>query len=340
MNVGRSIGFALGLGTACSLAAAGAAASSHPVRHAVAGALRATVDLHRFVRSSPRSGARGPSWMTHVDTHKRLVYLSNFLGGEVAVFDAHGSLVGAINGLTNPSGMFVDTSENLWVTNTYAYNVLVYPRGATAPSMKLADPGELPVDVSVCPNGTVYVSNLENSSQSGSGNVAVYAPGATSPTGTLSYPNQASNYFVTCDANNNVFTTLFIGSAGAVVEYPHGEQKGAVNLGVTLEFPGGIKPDPAGNLVVNDQEARTLTEYTEAGTPTGVQVAYGGSNNDWVDISLNAGGKIVAGADAYLGQGTALHFPSGKPGIVYYPPAGPSGDEPDGIAYDPGQPGI
>jgi len=292
-------------------------------------------------RAIARTNARAlKSWMTRAAAGRRLVYISDFLSGTVAVLDWKADLIGLIGGLTNPSGLFVDASHNLWVTNTYANDVLVYPKGSTSPSTTLADPNEFPVDVSVCPNGTAYVANLFDSGQK-VGSISVYAPGATQPTGTLSYPGQGWDYFVTCDSAGNVFTTLFAANnVGAVVEYPGGKQSGALDLGIALQFPGGIKPDNAGNLIVNDQQARTVSEYTEAGVPTGVSIAYGTSSNDWVDIALTQSGRVVAGADAYLNVATALHFPSGKSLRTYSIPTGPSGDETDGIAFDPAQSGI
>ena len=60
-------------------------------------------------------------------------------------------------------------------------------------------------------------------------------------------------------------------SLGAPVPWlstPHGKQSGAIQLPITLNYPGGIKPDKAGNLLVVDSSLGTVAEYTEAGSPT------------------------------------------------------------------------
>lgn len=281
------------------------------------------------------TGARSATWMRPARTRRR-VYIADFVANRVAVLDGAGNLIGGIGGLTNPNGVFVDSSHDLWVANEYAGNVLEFARGATRPKAILADTGALPVDVTVCPNGTVFASNLYTGS-SGPGGISVYANGKRRPTGALTYPGQGWNYFVTCDSENNVFTTLFLdanNTTGGVVEYPGGKQSGAMSLGVPLSFPGGIQIDAAGNLLVNDQQARMVTEYSEGGSPTGKSLTYGDGRNDWVQIATADGGRIVAGADAYLNQGTALFFPSGKPQRAYHVPYGPSGNMTIGIAFD------
>ena len=287
----------------------------------------------------------GNSWMAQVDAGRPLTYISDFMANNITVLDRAAHLMGQITGLSSPQGLFVDSNRNVWVANTNANDVLEFPRRTTSPSVTLNDPGEFPVDVTVCPNGTVFVSN-RSATSGGTGSIAVYPSGDTSPTASLSYPGQGYNFFVTCDRSGNVLTTLNLdannppyGPAG-VVEYPAGVQSGVTLLPISLGFPGGIKPDNAGNLLVNDQLARTVTEYTEAGVPTGQAMTYGDSTNDWIDIAVTQNSRVVAGADGLLLQGTALQFPSGRPRQVYHTLLGPGGSEPSGIAFDPGQTGI
>ena len=286
----------------------------------------------------PATNGTARSWMKRFDGHRPLTYVADFFADSVSVLDRGANLVGFIGNLSSPNGLFVDANRNLWVANEYGNDVLEFARGATSPKATLADPNEYPVDVTICANGTTYVSNLFDAGPSGTGSISVYAPGSTSPTGALTYPGQDWNYFVTRDAAGNVFTTLIGPDAiPAVVEYPGGSQSAAKNLQIPLQFPGGIKMDPAGNLLVNDQQARTVTEYTEAGAPTGKSITYGNIANDWVDIAVTRNASVVAGADAYLAQATADTFPSGTQRQVYYVPTGPGGNMPYGIAFDPGQ---
>jgi hypothetical protein len=181
--------------------------------------------------------------------------------------------------------------------------------------------------VTVCPNGTVYVTNYYGLSQV-SGNIVAYDKGSITPTRTLSWPGQGIDEFITCDASNNVFTTLFVGSTGAVVEYPHGKQSDATLLPISLAHPGGIKPDKAGNLLVVDTGLETVTEYTEAGAPTGESMSA-----SYIDLAVARLSDVVLGS--YNTTAISMRFPSAVL-VQTYSGFGAA----DGVAFDPGQKGI
>jgi hypothetical protein len=254
-----------------------------------------------------------------------------------------GQQVGQIaNGLSEPEGLFVDAKGSLWVADIS--NVLVYPHGSLSPSKTLTDPIGFPVDVTVCPNGTAYVADLYDTSNSNQSSVQVYAHGSTKPTGSLTYPNDFRNPYLTCDAAGNVFVALLTGESvgdGRVVEFPHGKQSGAKDLGITLQSPGGIKPDNAGNLLVNDLVAQTITEYAEDGSSTGRSIATGIQVEG---IAVTENGRVVLGAaDNLTGPyGASWSFPGGKPLLDYMccsrigPPLQVNYDD----AFYPGQKGI
>jgi hypothetical protein len=293
-----------------------------------------------IVPHATRDDAASRPWVD-AGAARPLVYVADATANTVTVLNSAGTLLlDVIGGLNTPNGLFVDTQHRLWVANEDANDVLVFDRNKRKASLTLSDTGELPVDVTVCPNGTAYVSNLATVNN-GQGNIAVYAAGSTSPTGHLTYPGQGANFFVTCDPAGNVFTTLFFdpgrNSAG-VVEYPGGAQTGAMSIGVVLQFPGGIKTDPAGNLLVDDQLAHDVAEYTEAGKATGKMFIYGASS-DWSDIAMTGDGKLLAGADAILNQVTEVGWPHGQGRRIYRSPVGPDGNFTTGIAFDPGQKG-
>ena len=217
-------------------------------------------------------------FMQAIDARTHLVYMSSWgTASVVDVLTMNGKQVGQIaNGLVEPEGLFVDAKGSLWVANVS--NVLVYPRGGLSPSKTLTDSVGHPVDVTVCPDGTAYVADLYDNSNSNHASIQVYAPGSTTPTRNLDYANDFRNPFLTCDAAGNVFVALLTGEYvgdGLVIEFPHGKQKGAKDLGIVLQSPGGIKPDNAGNLLVTDLIDHTITEYAENGSPTGQSIATG-----------------------------------------------------------------
>ena len=313
MRNATSIGYALGTTAAIALIAGCSGANSQIAPTGSSNSVQSSV-----VRT------RGSSL-------RPLVYVADYPNNAITVFDRNASVVGKItNGLYHPVGILVDGSHNIWVVNEHFSNVVEFTRGGTTPIKTLDDSVELPVDVTICPNGTIYVSNFDTLN-SDSGNISVYANGSTSPTGSLSYPGEYYNYYLTCDANNNVFTTMYIVATGIVVEYPGGRQSAATRLPIYLGLPGGIKIDQAGNLLVGDQAAHRVTEYTEAGVPTGNSITTG--SDDWHDIAVTPNGQVVLGADTTARVGDAVLFPGGTHLRTYKNHF----RRPSGVAFDPGQ---
>ncbi|MEO6990601.1 MAG: hypothetical protein ABI346_06330 [Candidatus Baltobacteraceae bacterium] len=351
MSLSTRLGYALGslaamtLVTGCSSGGqqvaslgAGNGASAQSARAGVGRGSPYATSLAPAQAANDRPGDPTKSWMNAPNTLTRLTYVSDFRQSNITVFGRNGVIQGEIKSVLNPQGMFVDSARNLWVANTGSSNVLVYPRGATSPSSTLSDTGFLPVDVTICPNGTVYVSNIFTA-PSGPGNIEVYAGGSTSPTGVLTDSRVVKGLFLTCDAKNNVFWDFTgAGSVSFVVEFAGGKQSNETTLPIALGFPGGIKPDNAGNLLVNDQNSHTIAEYTEAGAPTGLSIA-SDPTADCVDIAVTRNSKVV---------GCAIFTFSAPPGgHTYTFPGGVSRkmytnglSQPLGIAFDPIQKGL
>jgi hypothetical protein len=293
---------------------------------------------------SLRRAAPNPShgFMQPLDAETNLVYMSSWgTASVVDVFTTSGKQVGQIsNGLVEPQGLFVDAASNLWVANMT--NVLVYPHGGLSPSRTLADPVGAPIDVTVCPNGTAYVADFYDTSNSNHASIQIYAGGSTTPTGTLDYTTVYRNQFLTCDRAGNVFAAILIGESvgdGRVIEFPLGQEAGAKEIGITLQSPGGIKPNDAGNLLVTDLVAHTIAEYTENGSPTGLSIATGVPIEG---IALSRNGKTVLGADPGGPNGLTWSFPEGKQERVYTccSSIGPPIQNNFGVAFYPGQKGI
>jgi DNA-binding beta-propeller fold protein YncE len=284
--------------------------------------------------------------MSHVDAKTELVYISDYASipaGDVNVFTRDGLQVGQItNGMAAPEGLFVDGNRNLWVANIV--NVLVFPRGSLSPSQTLTDPVGPPVDVTVCPDGTVYVADLYDLKDTNHASIQVYAPGHTSPTRNLSYDLDFRSPALTCDAAGNVFVSVLVKQslpdAGVVIEVPGGKQAGVKDLGIVFQDVYGIKPDNAGNLLVSDFVARTITEYTESGMATGVQIATGKAQI--FGIALSRDGKFLLGADVDFNRGIVWSFPEGKVKKRYTCCSRISlpMQSVHGVAFDPGQAGI
>jgi len=298
---------------------------------------------------SMRAVAPNPSrgFMQSIDAQTHLVYMSSWgTASVVDVLTMDGKQVGQItNGLVEPEGIFVDQNGSLWVANVSGGNVVVYPHGGLSPSKTLTDPVGYPVDITVCPNGTAYVADLYDLNNTNHSSVQVYPPGSTKPTRSLDYASDFRNPFLTCDAAGNVFVATLVGQSagdGRVIEFPLGKQAGAKDLGIVVQASAGIKPDNAGNLLVTDIIADTITEYTEDGSPTGQSFSTGSATQG---IAVTRGGGVVLGATATIDQGpigVSWSFPSGKQLRVYSccSRIGPPLQNNYDVAFYPGQLGI
>ena len=263
----------------------------------------------------------------------QLVYVSDGRNNLIDIFDRNGRQVGEITtGLNAPAGLFVDASHNLWVANGGANNVLVFPRGSTAPTQTLTDPNQ-PNDVTMCPDGTVYVADI-----SGAGGIGVYPPGSTKPTRRLEAEVSdvdGFEYFVTCDTSGNVFATGLLGVSPAVgaTGWTGGKQSGYHLL--TWNASAGIKATSSGTLLIvgsiDNGSEPGITEFTEKGKPTGNAIGTGSAY--WDDIALSRNGKFVFGAVPSLAVCDSSAFPSGAAGRQY---ASSNLTQPEGVAVDPG----
>jgi hypothetical protein len=197
-----------------------------------------------------------------------IVYVTSY-DNSVYVYDqTHNGKMpcGQITGVTNPQGLFVDKHGNLWVAisgncKTAFSSVLEFAPGNPNPIQTLQDPAGTATDVAIDnKSGTAYVTNFFNYTQGcASGNngvVEVYAKGSTTPTGTLSDPNMNYAFNDAVDNHGNLYVTYLKLNGptgqGHIFEWMGGSGS-AVDLGITLEAPGGIQTTKNGALLVCDQ---------------------------------------------------------------------------------------
>jgi hypothetical protein len=226
----------------------------------------------------------------------RYALLADTQNNVIDVFTRTGKLTNQItNGISGPSGLSVDTQNNLWVANSQ--NVVMFAPGATSPTRTLADPNQLPADVNAAANGTVYVANFSSTggTQYGPGSISVYAPGHTNPTRFLRDPKAQYDDSVTTDSAGNVFTTINDYTyVGYIDEFVGGKQSGFKRLAPAFSFALTIRMNDAGNLVVLDQLQQRITEFTEGGKPTGRKL---NTNGNWIAFALASSGTLVLGSE-------------------------------------------
>jgi hypothetical protein len=221
------------------------------------------------------------------------VFVSDAGGtGDGAVYqftsNKKGKLLGSITDVVNPQGMDSDSNGNLWVASTGNSTIRAYPPGVYKAATVLSDPDEFPVSVAVCPNGTVYGSNAYDLSFL-PGNIVIYSPGSTSPTGTVPDGNIYSATFVACDANNVLWYDY--------LDYTYNPNVASYNgttvteygsLGLTPNtIPGGIRAGKNGTtLAIADQGAATIDLFTKSNPAAGPYATLKGLFSDPVSFSF------------------------------------------------------
>ncbi len=200
------------------------------------------------------------------DTGGGLIYASSFGDNTVDYYEKgtgpNNPVAGTLSGsLSNPWGMAVDKSGNLYVANSEDENVLVYEKGSTSPTRTLED-SKFPCDVAVGSDGTVYVANGSGPMFS-SGNVVIYGSGATQPTQTLNNGHFFHVAGLALDKAGNLFVSYNgqLSGTGGVVEYHAPKFTNTTNMHIKLGYAGGVGFDAKGHLLVIDQTAPSLNVY-------------------------------------------------------------------------------
>jgi len=329
-----------------------AQSSAQSVGHQSASALGAKRFLGAFALSAAKlatlraSGIKVPRVVVPNKKRSRWghkVFVSDFLGNVVQEFEAKngGTVTATISDVVGPQGMDTDRHENLYVTSQGTSSVNVYTPGSYTAS-KILNEGnqQAPASVAVCPDGTVYVSNTYANYGYQNGSIQIFAPGSTSPTGSIPDSNIYFSFFVACDGagnvwydylDNNIVTGVakYVPSTGTITEFG--------SLGIA--FPGGIRAFGKGLLSINDQSASqfdgsvyVLDRNNIAGGPissmTGFADPVSGSwiksdkatwqadiSNQRVEYAKLVGSpqiKYSIGAGVLYGPVDALVFPAGN----------------------------
>jgi len=180
------------------------------------------------------------SWMApNANANDPWLYVAGFANNVISVYDVSAfpaPLIGQLTGVPTPAGITLDAQGNLYVA-TYGHNtVLVYPPGASSPSLVLSKGLRDVVDVAVDVNGDVYAFCRTTTPK-----ISVFAAGQSKPARTI-----ASNLFehpmaLKFDGDRNLYIADFY---LAVSELPFGAQA-PLSLGLAdIEHTRGIAPDP------------------------------------------------------------------------------------------------
>lgn len=260
------------------------------------------------------SASRAKSWMLPEAKKKELLYVSDPIDWDVAVFDYRtGKQVGLLStDLDHPQGMCVDAQGNVWIANSGAYDMVKYAHGGTAPIATLDDNSFEPVSCSVNPtNGDLAVGNILYFREGIEGNITIFK--GASGTGTLYGDNALySYYFVGYDDKGNLFfdgTNAQPGANGkfeyAVLPRGGSDAQSIALTGGSVSFPGNVQWDGQ-EMTVGDQSNAVI--YQTSGNKIIGHTPLNGSS-DIVGFFIK--GKRVIGPDAGNDSLEFFHYPRG-----------------------------
>lgn len=218
-----------------------------------------------------------------------------------------GSIVG--NGLSQPQGLDVDKKGDLYVANTGASNILEFkPPYTGAPAKTMSDPGQYPAGIEADCGKFIWVTNIITTA-GGAGTISNYTLTGLTPVSTKADANAAREYFLTCDAKGNVFTSYSTSAgAGGVNEFTAPSYVATDLTGITVGFPGGLEYEDT-FLLVDDQTGRTITQWTPPSTKGAVISLTTAS--DPVTFDVNVKDEDLFTADAGLTQSQEWDYPGG-----------------------------
>jgi hypothetical protein len=269
-------------------------------------------------------------------------YVANFFKNAISVY------VGKFSGqspcgqiaspwLSGPEGLYVQAvTHDLFVANQYGRNILVFHRGAVDPYDMYYDPtGQVPIEVTVAPDGTVLASNITNVWQNLGGSISTWIAGPNGGTFVGNFPetNSSQGAFIAVKKNGTVYfddvdQSMLQGFVWTT-SCPAGVCGDQTRVaGVVLHHPGGIAFDKTGDLLATDEYAATADTF-ELPNPVPSTFPMAAISFDMV---LGTGDRSIFTANPLLNEAFEYSYPSGTlVGTV----SGLPGGGVDGIAVDP-----
>jgi len=210
-------------------------------------------------------------------------------GGAVAAF-AYGAataLTGAT--LSNPHGVAIDASGNVYVTNSGNNTISEYgPTGTYIGTFGSGATMSFPKSIVFDSSGNAYVLNL--GATAGTGTVYKYNSSGVYQSTILSGLNYALG--MTIDASNNIYIT----DQGAVTVKKY-STSGTLLLSLpttNLSTPLGVAVDASGNIYVLNNGTGNVTKYNSAGT---YQSVFLSGYTSAQSITIDGSGNFYIGDD-------------------------------------------
>jgi sugar lactone lactonase YvrE len=329
----RAALFAIVAGTALSACSAGVQPAGAPLSPSAA----AIASLHAparlsggptsITRATGRSamltpGATRPAWMRLAGNVRAQAYVSQFNLTTVSDYREHNKKNAPprceIGNEPYVNGIGVDASGNLWVPSGGEFTGVTteFAPNCGKALFSIADTNGQPGAVAFDSKGTVYIENISGTSSDFLGSINVYAPGKKKPSTTLTDASSFLWFDEAIDSADNVYAVYSdVYNKGHVIEFAGGKNP-ATDLPMTLGFPGGLAFDGAGNLLVVDQDAESVSVY--APPFTGPAIATFRLQADSVPCRFARGAKQLYCADFTNASIDVYAYDASNPGATSY----------------------
>jgi hypothetical protein len=221
----------------------------------------------------------------------------------VDIFNGAGKQTAQLTGFSQPQGLALDASGNLYVADTGNSRIQVYAAGFKGTPTTINDPGESPASVTIDSKGNLGVTNILTTG-GGPGSVSFFNKGGTL-LATLSNANFAKVIFDAFDDKGN----LYIDGTNASGAFVAGEVVGGVSgnaitilaTGNSVGYPGGIAISSTGKIALDDQKNVTIFTYNppvsgSLGTPVATTPLTGAG--DPISFAFTRTNKHIWVADA------------------------------------------
>lgn len=168
---------------------------------------------------SPSSGPSSARALAAPDVAEDLIYVSDIKTATVYMYGGNPvKQVGKLTGFSNPGGMCVDASQDVYVVDGGAANTIYeYKHGGRTPIKKLTDSYGFPLGCSIDPKtGNLAVTDIANTSSQEPGNLIIFqhASGAAQE---QSVTNMSVYYFPTYDSSGDLFVDGVQSTGGAEI---------------------------------------------------------------------------------------------------------------------------